>query len=134
MPLNIYTCLLRLVAPLLWAYMYLRARRAGGDWQIFSAERFGSYALPWDGESPVWVHAVSLGETRAAQTLIRQFIDRGERVLLTHMTATGRAEGARVAAPAPTTQTASTRAGDAATADAPTKCHGGGGGRVPKAE
>ncbi len=96
MPLNIYTCLLRLVAPLLWAYMYLRARRAGGDWQIFSAERFGSYALPWDGESPVWVHAVSLGETRAAQTLIRQFIDRGERVLLTHMTATGRAEGARV--------------------------------------
>jgi len=76
--------------------MYLRARRAGGDWQIFSAERFGSYALPWDGESPVWVHAVSLGETRAAQTLIRQFIDRGERVLLTHMTATGRAEGARV--------------------------------------
>jgi 3-deoxy-D-manno-octulosonic-acid transferase len=96
MPLNIYTCLLRLVAPLLWAYMYLRARRAGGDWQIFSAERFGSYALPWDGASPVWVHAVSLGETRAAQTLIRQFIDRGERVLLTHMTATGRAEGARV--------------------------------------
>ena len=96
MPLKIYTCLLRLVAPLLWAYMFLRARRAGGDWQIFSAERFGSYALPWDGEAPVWVHAVSLGETRAAQTLILQFIARGERVLLTHMTATGRAEGARL--------------------------------------
>jgi 3-deoxy-D-manno-octulosonic-acid transferase len=96
MPLKIYTCLLRLVAPLLWAYMFVRARRAGGDWQIFSAERFGLYALPWDGEAPVWVHAVSLGETRAAQTLIMQFIARGERVLLTHMTATGRAEGARL--------------------------------------
>ena len=76
--------------------MLLRARRAGGDWQIFSAERFGSYALRWDGEAPVWVHAVSLGETRAAQTLISQLLARGERVLLTHMTATGRAEGARL--------------------------------------
>ena len=96
MPLKIYTFLLRLVAPLLWAYMFVRARRSGGDWQIFSAERFGFYALPWDGEAPVWVHAVSLGETRAAQTLIKQFLARGERVLLTHMTVTGRAEGARL--------------------------------------
>lgn len=96
MPLKIYTFLLRLVAPLLWGYMFVRARRASGDWQVFSAERFGSYALPWDGEAPIWVHAVSLGETRAAQTLITQFLARGERVLLTHMTATGRAEGARL--------------------------------------
>jgi len=96
MPQKIYTFLLRLCAPLLWGYMLLRARRAGGDWQIFSAERFGSYALPWDGEAPVWVHAVSLGETRAAQTLILQLLARGERVLLTQLTATGRAEGARL--------------------------------------
>ncbi|MEI8401468.1 MAG: glycosyltransferase N-terminal domain-containing protein, partial [Alcaligenaceae bacterium] len=96
MPLKIYTCLLRLVAPVLWAYMFVRARRAGGLWQIFSAERFGSYALPWDGEAPIWVHAVSLGETRAAQTLITKCLAQGDRVLLTHMTATGRAEGARL--------------------------------------
>jgi len=96
MPLKIYTCLLRAIAPLLWAYMFVRARRAGGDWQIFSAERFGSYALPWDGEAPIWVHAVSLGETRAAQTLMTRLLARGERVLLTHMTVTGRAEGARL--------------------------------------
>ena len=99
MPLKIYTFLLRLVAPFLWAYMFVRAQRAGGVWQIFSADRFGSYALPWDGEAPVWVHAVSLGETRAAQTLITQLLARGEQVLLTHMTATGRAEGARLFAP-----------------------------------
>jgi 3-deoxy-D-manno-octulosonic-acid transferase len=96
MPLKIYTFLLRVVAPFLWAYMFVRAQRAGGVWQIFGAERFGFYALPWDGEAPVWVHAVSLGETRAAQTLILQLLARGERVLLTHMTATGRAEGARL--------------------------------------
>ena len=91
-----YTFLLRLLAPLIWAWMAHRARRAGGDWQIFGAERFGAYPQPWDGESPVWVHAVSLGETRAAQALIAGLIARGERVLLTHTTATGRAEGARL--------------------------------------
>ena len=91
-----YTFFLRLFAPLIWAWMAHRARRAGGDWQIFGAERFGSYPQPWDGERPLWVHAVSLGETRASQTLILGLIARGDRVLLTHTTATGRAEGARL--------------------------------------
>jgi 3-deoxy-D-manno-octulosonic-acid transferase len=92
----LYTLLLRLLSPLIWAWMAHRARRAGGDWQIFGAERFGAYPQPWDGESPVWVHAVSLGETRAAQGLIAGLLARGDRVLLTHTTATGRAEGARL--------------------------------------
>ena len=92
----IYTLLLRLAAPFIWAYMLVRARRAGGDWLIFTAERCGSSPQPWDGEAPVWIHAVSLGETRAAQSLIVSLLSRGERVLLTHMTATGRAEGARL--------------------------------------
>lgn len=91
-----YTLLLRLLSPLIWGWMYWRARRAGGDWHIFSADRFGSYALPWDGEAPVWVHAVSLGETRAAQSLIVSLLSRGDRVLLTHTTPTGRAEGAKL--------------------------------------
>ena len=91
-----YTLLLRLLSPLIWGWMYWRARRAGGVWQIFSADRFGSYALPWDGEAPVWVHAVSLGETRAAQSLIVSLLSRGDRVLLTHTTPTGRAEGAKL--------------------------------------
>ena len=91
-----YTFLLRLLSPLIWGWMYWRARRADGVWQIFSADRFGSYALPWDGEAPVWVHAVSLGETRAAQSLIVSLLSRGDRVLLTHTTPTGRAEGAKL--------------------------------------
>ncbi len=91
-----YTLLLRLLSPLVWAWMVYRARRAGGAWQLFGAERFGSYPQPWDGESPVWVHAVSLGETRAAYGLVMGLMVRGDRVLLTHTTATGRAEGARL--------------------------------------
>ena len=49
----------------------------------------------------VWVHAVSLGETRAAAALIdalRTCVP-GMRLLLTHGTATGRAEGQRLLRP-----------------------------------
>ena len=46
----------------------------------------------------VWIHAVSLGETRAAAMLIERLREREPslRLLLTHGTATGRAEGARL--------------------------------------
>lgn len=96
MTLTFYTLLLRILSPFIWLWMAHRARRAGGAWQIFGAERFGVYPQPWDDEDPVWVHAVSLGETRAAQSLINGLIARGDRILLTHTTATGRAEGARL--------------------------------------
>jgi 3-deoxy-D-manno-octulosonic-acid transferase len=51
------------------------------------------------GAQPVvWVHAVSLGETRAAAALIAALRTAvpGMRLLLTHSTATGRAEGIRL--------------------------------------
>jgi 3-deoxy-D-manno-octulosonic-acid transferase len=43
-----------------------------------------------------WIHAVSVGETRAAEPLVRQMIETWpqHRILLTHMTPTGRATGA----------------------------------------
>jgi len=46
----------------------------------------------------VWIHAVSLGETRAAEPLIRQLrVEQpGLRLLLTHSTATGRTAGQSV--------------------------------------
>ncbi|HRL22287.1 3-deoxy-D-manno-octulosonic acid transferase [Alcaligenes sp. SDU_A2] len=90
-----YTTSIRLLAPALMAWMGLRARRAGGDWQVLSGPRFGYYGgQAVEPKAPVWVHAVSLGETRAAHPLIRALLDQGETVLLTHMTVTGRAEGA----------------------------------------
>jgi 3-deoxy-D-manno-octulosonic-acid transferase len=64
------------------------------------AERFGRYAGPAPVWQPglVWVHAVSLGETRAAAILIAQLrqLMPGMRLLLTHGTATGRQEGAKL--------------------------------------
>ncbi|MDB5732801.1 MAG: 3-deoxy-D-manno-octulosonic acid transferase, partial [Variovorax sp.] len=66
-------------------------------------ERFGYYGpeaeaeAEADGAGWCWIHAVSLGEARAAGLLI-EALRRAEpslQVLLTHGTATGRAEGAR---------------------------------------
>lgn len=60
-------------------------------------ERFGRYhgsAEP----GALWIHAVSLGETRAAAILVDQLrrLQPAIRILLTHGTATGRAEGERI--------------------------------------
>jgi len=60
-------------------------------------ERFGHYSDGVEGTGWLWIHAVSLGEARAAGILIdalRQ-AEPGVRLLLTHGTATGRAEGAK---------------------------------------
>lgn len=95
-----YTAFIRLFSPVLLVWMALRARRAGGHWEVLSGSRFGHYSGPSPLRAPVWVHAVSLGETRAAQPLVQALLDQGEHVLLTHMTVTGRAEGARVFAQA----------------------------------
>lgn len=92
---RLYSLLLILLSPLLLGWMALRARRAGGQWSVLGAARFGHYRRPPPLRGAIWVHAVSLGETRAAQPLIRALLDRGHRVLLTHLTATGWAEGQR---------------------------------------
>jgi 3-deoxy-D-manno-octulosonic-acid transferase len=57
-------------------------------------ERFGRYERPSD-PGRLWIHAVSLGEARAAAILLEALRRQrpGLRVLLTHGTATGRAEG-----------------------------------------
>jgi len=63
-------------------------------------ERFGRYTQP-AGAGFVWVHAVSLVETRAAAILLAQLRAQMPcmRLLLTHGTATGRAEGIRLLQP-----------------------------------
>lgn len=63
-------------------------------------ERFGEYdAYAADGTRPlIWIHAVSLGETRAAAILLKELRSAMPhmRLLLTNGTATGRAEGAKL--------------------------------------
>lgn len=60
-------------------------------------ERFGRYEQP-TAPGRLWIHAVSLGETRAAGVLLAALraADPALRVLLTHGTATGREEGRKL--------------------------------------
>jgi 3-deoxy-D-manno-octulosonic-acid transferase len=63
-------------------------------------ERFGVYRTPAE-PGALWIHAVSLGETKAAAILLQclRKLRPDVRVLLTHGTATGRAEGERLLRP-----------------------------------
>ena len=91
----IYT--LAVLALLPWALLHLlwRARRQR-EYLRHWAERFGFFATS-DPQIPpqptLWLHAVSVGETRAAQPLVAALRERypGHRILFTHMTPTGRA-------------------------------------------
>ena len=85
-----YRLLLWLLFP--WALMHLwwRGRRQPG-YREHIGERFGWYqARP--ARPVIWLHAVSVGETRAAEPLARALAARysGHELLLTQMTPTGR--------------------------------------------
>ena len=103
---TLYTLLWYLALPLLPLRLWWRGWREPG-YREHVGERFGRYDTPFrgsdgaphasdPGKPPViWVHAVSLGETRAAAPLIER-LQRAypqATILLTHMTATGRAAG-----------------------------------------
>jgi 3-deoxy-D-manno-octulosonic-acid transferase len=90
---RVYTLLWLVALPFLPLRLWWRGRREPG-YREHIGERYGRFEGPV-GPRVVWVHAVSLGETRATVPLV----DRLQRahpdatVLLTHMTATGRAAG-----------------------------------------
>lgn len=93
--LRIYSLLMWLVQPLMRRKLTRRGRQEPG-YLVAMDERFGHYTQPAERVSElVWVHAVSLGEARTAALLLKAL--RGQhpdlRILLTHGTATGRAEG-----------------------------------------
>ncbi len=93
--LSLYSGLMRLAQPLLRRKMAQRAVQEPGYAEA-SQERFGHYTHPVETTSQlVWLHAVSLGETRTAAILLKALRAQqpGLRILLTHGTATGRAEG-----------------------------------------
>jgi 3-deoxy-D-manno-octulosonic-acid transferase len=88
----LWSLVLRLALPLVFARLWWRGRREPGYRRAWR-ERLG--LGPASEPGAVWVHAVSLGETRAAGALIDALRElRPEvRVLLTHGTATGRDAG-----------------------------------------
>ncbi len=92
----VYNALWWLVAPLAVLRLLIRSRKERG-YREHIAERFGHVRgrVPEDDTPLIWVHAVSVGETRAAQPLIEALTKArpDARILLTHMTPSGRATG-----------------------------------------
>ncbi|MGQ0564430.1 MAG: 3-deoxy-D-manno-octulosonic acid transferase [Gemmobacter sp.] len=91
----LYTALWIAGLPLVLLYLAWRGRR-DRDYLRHWPERFGVYRQRMAGS--VWIHAVSLGEMRSALPLVRAFLGRGERVVITLFTPAGRREAARVLA------------------------------------
>ena len=88
-----YTLLLYALLPRALWHLLWRARQQPAYLEHIP-ERFGYYRQT--GVQPlIWVHAVSVGETRAAEPLIRALQREypQHRILLTHMTPTGRDAG-----------------------------------------
>jgi len=91
----LYSLAWLLATPLAIAYLLWRSR-AQPEYRRHWRERWGLVAARRDDRPLVWVHAVSVGETRAAQPLVAALLarDPSTRVLLTHATPTGRETGA----------------------------------------
>ncbi len=93
---TLYTLLWWIALPFLPLRLWWRGRREPG-YRERVGERFGVYAgAPAAGlRDVIWIHAVSLGETRAAAPLIERIARErpSATILLTHMTATGREAG-----------------------------------------
>ncbi|WP_233151750.1 3-deoxy-D-manno-octulosonic acid transferase [Pelomonas sp. KK5] len=89
-----YGALLRLLTPF---YLLRLWRRGGAEplYREFMRERLGLYRSAAPAQGWIWVHAVSLGETRASAALLERIraLRPGARILLTHGTATGREAG-----------------------------------------
>lgn len=113
-----YAGVMRLLAP----FLLVKLWRRGAEEPLYRhawRERFGWYAQECHAREPerpvvqphpslapdaapwIWVHAVSLGETRAASALIHALREAlpNTRLLLTHGTATGREAGAALLRP-----------------------------------
>ncbi|MBR7800041.1 lipid IV(A) 3-deoxy-D-manno-octulosonic acid transferase [Undibacterium fentianense] len=92
-----YSLVWTLALPIILLRLWLRGKQEPG-YRQHVAERLGWYqdierdpiARPF-----IWVHAVSAGETRAAEPIVRALLNKypQHRILLTHMTPIGRSTG-----------------------------------------
>jgi 3-deoxy-D-manno-octulosonic-acid transferase len=91
---TLYSFLWWLALPLVLARLWWRGRKEPG-YRGHVGERLGVYDAVPPLPMTFMVHAVSVGETRAAGPLVEALLARwpDSRVLLTHMTPTGRATG-----------------------------------------
>jgi 3-deoxy-D-manno-octulosonic-acid transferase len=87
----LYTFTLWLLLPYVFLRLIWRARKQP-EYLHHIGERFGFYTIRND-KPVIWLHAVSVGETRATQTLVTRLLVNYplHQILLTHTTPTGRA-------------------------------------------
>ncbi|HEU0186579.1 MAG TPA: glycosyltransferase N-terminal domain-containing protein, partial [Gallionellaceae bacterium] len=88
---HLYTLLLWLALPYAFFHLLWRARRQP-EYLRHVGERFGFFPLR-STKPVIWLHTVSVGETRAAAKLVQRLLDThpDHQLLLTHTTPTGRA-------------------------------------------
>ena len=88
----LYSALWPLLMPLVKRYLNKRARKAPAYLEHWD-ERFGRDLPRGDGREVIWLHAVSVGETRAALPLVKLLRQQypAARFVITQMTPTGRA-------------------------------------------
>lgn len=89
-----YTLMWWLALPLVLGRLWWRGRKEPGYRQYWG-ERLGFYPQARSSGMTIWVHAVSVGETRASEPLVDALLQAypDSRIVLTHMTPTGRATG-----------------------------------------
>ncbi len=93
---RLYTLAIWLALPFVFVRLWWRGRSEPG-YRRNVAERFGSYRSR-PHKPVIWIHAVSVGETRAAEPLVRLLAERHPEceLLMTQMTATGRETAERL--------------------------------------
>jgi 3-deoxy-D-manno-octulosonic-acid transferase len=89
-----YSFMWWLALPLVLGRLWWRGRKEPG-YRQHVGERLGFYGRKSNARMTIMVHAVSVGETRAAEPLVEALLHAWPdcRILLTHMTPTGRATG-----------------------------------------
>jgi len=90
----LYSFMWWLALPLVLGRLWWRGRREPG-YRTHLGERLGFHGHKLERRLTIMVHAVSVGETRAAEPLVEALLAARPdcRILLTHMTPTGRATG-----------------------------------------
>jgi 3-deoxy-D-manno-octulosonic-acid transferase len=91
---TVYSLLWWIALPLVLARLLWRSLREPG-YRAHWGERLGFYGERGAGWHTLWIHAVSVGETRACEPLVDALMAAypHSRIVLTHMTPTGRAAG-----------------------------------------
>lgn len=93
----LYSLVWYLALPLVLFKLWRRGKREPGYRQNWR-ERLAIYPKETAPSFVIWLHAVSVGETRAAQPLVLALLEHypSAHILLTHMTPTGRATGSEL--------------------------------------